>query len=103
MAVRSFIEADFQAVCRIYIHAKRDELEFEGGFFEITPLDQDAFILAAFKESDVLVFENDGIIGFSATFDGQLRALFVDRNARGRGVGSALLNAVLADAPKILA
>lgn len=103
MAVRRFIESDFQAVCRIYLDAKRDELAFEDGYFEITPLDQDAFILAAFNESDVLVFENDGVMGFSATFDGQLRALFVHSNARGRGVGGALLNAVLAEAPEFLA
>lgn len=102
MSVRHFTEADFPAVCRIYIDAKRDELEFEEGDFEITPLEQDAFILAAFKESDVLVFEKDDVMGFSATFDGQLRALFVHRNARGRGVGCALLNAVLAASPECL-
>lgn len=102
MSVRHFIESDFQAVCRVYIDAKRDELEFEGAYFEIIPLDQDAFILAAFKESDVLVFENDDVMGFSATFDGQLRALFVHSNARARGVGSALLKAVLDGSPNYL-
>lgn len=96
MAVRRFKDADFPAVCRIYIGAKRDELEFENGEFEITPLEQDAVILAAFKESDVLVFETNEVLGFAATFDRQLRALFVRGDARGKGVGHALLNAVFA-------
>ncbi|NVD97819.1 GNAT family N-acetyltransferase [Massilia sp. BJB1822] len=100
MAVRPYIETDFQAVCRIYLDAKRDELAFERGDFLITPLDQDAVIRAAFKESAVLVFESDEVLGFSATFDGQLRALFVHSSARGRGAGGALLNAVLAEAPQ---
>jgi putative acetyltransferase len=56
MVVRDFTELDFPAVCHIYIEAKRDELQFESGHFEITPLDQDSVILAAFKESAILVF-----------------------------------------------
>lgn len=50
MTVRNFNETDFQAVCHIYIDAKRDELQFENSNFAITPLDQDAIILAAFKD-----------------------------------------------------
>jgi putative acetyltransferase len=102
MTVRYFKEGDFPAVCRIYIDAKRDELEFESSKFGITPLDQDAIILAAFKESEVLVFESDEVLGFAAIFDGQLRALFVHSDARGEGVGNALLNAVLAGTSKSL-
>lgn len=102
MSVRHYLDTDFPAVCRIYLDAKHDEFEFEADHFEITPLDQDALILAAFNESDVLVFENHEVMGFSASFEGQLRALFVHRNARGRGVGGALLNAVLSGSPKSL-
>ncbi|MBB3121432.1 GNAT family N-acetyltransferase [Pseudoduganella violacea] len=100
MAVRPYIETDFQAVCRIYLDAKRDELAFERGGFVITPLDRDTALQAAFKESAVLVFENEKVLGFSAAFGGQLRALFVHSSARGRGVGGALLNAVSAEAPQ---
>jgi putative acetyltransferase len=99
MAVRNFNETDFPAVCRIYIDAKRDELQFESSNFAITPLDQDTIILAAFKESDVLVFEGDEVLGFAAFCDNQLRALFVRGDARGKGVGQALLSAVLAASP----
>ena len=93
MTVRGFNELDFSAVCSIYIEAKHDELQFENRNFEITPLEEDAVILAAFKESVVLVFEEEEILGFAALYDNQLRAMFVRRNARGKGVGQALLAA----------
>lgn len=97
-AIRPYTDADFAAVCRIYLEAKADELLFEPGTIEITPLERDARILAAFRQSNVLVFEDCRVMGFAATNDGQLRALFVAREARGRGVGSALLSAVLDNA-----
>lgn len=93
MAVREFTELDFPAVCSIYIEAKRDELQFENGELEVVPLDEDAVILAAFKESVVLVFEEKEVLGFIALYGNQLRAMFVRRHVRGKGVGQALLDA----------
>ena len=87
MTVRSFNELDFSAVCSIYIEAKHDELQFENRNFEITPLEEDAVILAAFKESVVLVFEEEEILGFAALYDNQLRAMFVRRRSEERRVG----------------
>ncbi|KQZ44185.1 GNAT family N-acetyltransferase [Duganella sp. Root1480D1] len=95
MTVREFDAADFPAVCRIYLEAKREELKFEPRPFEVTPLDQDASILAAFNESDVTVFDDGTVCGFAATFAGQLRALFVQGESRGKGIGQALLDAVV--------
>ena len=97
--VRQFNVADLVAVCRIYVDAKRDELAYEGKDIDIIPLEEDAVIMAAFRESDVIVYDDGGVMGFAAMFDGQLRALFVHRDARGRGVGHALLNAALAREP----
>ena len=97
--VRQFNQEDLADICRIYIDAKRDELANEGKVVDIVPLEDDAVILAAFRESEVIVCEHGGVMGFAAMFDGQLRALFVHREARGRGVGHALLNAALARAP----
>jgi len=99
ICVRQFDEADFADVCRIYVGAKRDELAYEGQAVDIIPLEEDAVILAAFRESDVIVYDDGGVVGFAAMFDGQLRALFVYSEARGRGVGHALLNAALAREP----
>lgn len=96
MGVRRFTEQDFPAVCRIYAEAKRDELRFESAAFDITPLEQDAIILAAFQESSVLVFEAAEVLAFAALHGSQLRALFVRRDARGGGIGRALLAAAIA-------
>lgn len=96
MTVRAFKAADFPSVCRIYLEAKREELKFEPHPLEVTPLEQDGGILAAFNESDVIVFDDGEVRGFAATFAGQLRALFVDGANRGKGIGQALLNSVTA-------
>lgn len=95
MHIREYNEQDFEAVAAVYANAKLDELKFEAQPFVLTPLGEDPVILAAFRESNVLVCEADGIVGFSASVPGQLRALFVHSDARGRGVGSALLQAVI--------
>lgn len=96
MRVRDYDEPDFEAVAAVYANAKLDELRFEAQPFMLTPLGEDPVILAAFRESSVLVCEDGGIVGFAASVPGQLRALFVHSDARGRGVGQALLNAVMA-------
>lgn len=96
MTVREFVETDFDAVCRVYLDAKRDELALESSLLLVTPLDRDPAILAAFRESTILVFDRGGVLGFSATFGPQLRALFVHSRARGTGIGGALLRAVCA-------
>lgn len=64
--VRKFNDADLGAVCRIYANAKRDELAYEGKLVEIIPLEEDAVIMAAFRESDVFVYEDGGVVGFAA-------------------------------------
>ena len=96
MAIRSFQESDFPAVCRVYLDAKRDELSSEPDSLVVLPLEEDAPTLEAFRESEVIVHDSGEVLGFAATFDGQLRALFVRSDAQGRGIGGALLDAVLA-------
>ena len=99
MHVRDYDEQDFEAVAAVYANAKLDELRFEQRPFTLTPLGDDPVILSAFRESTVLVCEDGGIggiVGFAASAPGQLRALFVHSDARGRGVGQALLSAVMA-------
>lgn len=95
MTVREFKAADFPAICRIYLDAKREELKFEHYPPDVTPLDEDDGILMAFNESEVTVFDDGAVRGFAATFAGQLRALFVDGDVRGQGIGQALLDAAV--------
>lgn len=102
MSVRSYSDCDFPSVCRIYAQAKEDELRFEGGVCDIIPLPEDPGILAAFRQSTVLVFEDREVLGFAALYENQLRALFVCRGARGKGVGQALLDAALAQSTDAL-
>ena len=97
--VRDYTAQDWPEVCRIYMDAKPAELRYEPARFDVTPLEQDAKLRAAFAESAVLVYEDVGLQGFAATFEGQLRAMFVLGRARGQGVGQALLDAVLSRAP----
>ena len=97
MTVRAYRRTDFPSIVAVYADSKLDELQFEGKHFELTPLDKDPAILAAFEESDVLVYDEGSVLGFAATFSGQLRALFVHSKTRGRGVGGALLGRVIAD------
>ncbi|MBB3221928.1 GNAT family N-acetyltransferase [Pseudoduganella umbonata] len=102
MTVRRYASSDFPAVCRIYADARRAELQFEDGSFDITPLDQDPVLRAAFEESTVFVFENTDVVGFAALHETQLRALFVRSDARGTGVGTALLRRVLDHSPDLM-
>ncbi|MGV7207683.1 N-acetyltransferase family protein [Oxalobacteraceae bacterium A2-2] len=94
MKIRPYQAADFPAICAIYADAKRDELGPVQ--VDIIPLQDDPGLLAAFHESQVTVCEDGEVLGFSATFEGQLRALFIHSGARGKGAGGALLAAALA-------
>jgi ribosomal protein S18 acetylase RimI-like enzyme len=96
MTVRKFRETDFPGIENVYANSKLDELKFEGRSFTLIPLREAPAVLAAFIESDVIVYEDGRVLGFAATFSGQLRALFVHADARRHGIGQALLNAVIA-------
>lgn len=101
-SVRDYAAEDFTEVCRIYLEAKQDELPFESASFDFMPLEQNPALLAAFNESDVIVYDADGVQGFAAVCGGQLRALFVQRASRGQGVGQALLKAVFEKTPGVI-
>ena len=95
VTVRKYRETDFAAVAAVYADAKLYELRSAGCDAPLVPLNEETALLAAFQESDVLVYDADGVSGFAATCGGQLRALFVHGTARGRGIGSALPAEVL--------
>jgi len=95
MSIRRYTESDYPFVLDIYARSKLDELRFEGRKFELIPLDRDSARLALFKESDIIVYEDGGIIGFGASYGNEVRSLFVHPIARGKGVGRILLEYML--------
>ncbi|RBW46316.1 GNAT family N-acetyltransferase [Loktanella sp. D2R18] len=50
------------------------------------------FITHVVSSQDVLVADDDGVQGFIARADGEIEQLYLAAAARGRGIGSALLN-----------
>ena len=93
--IRKYQSTDFSAVLSIYNSSKLDELKFEDEVFKLLPLDQDDKRLAGLIESDIYVYELDGIAAYGAVFGSEIRALFVDPSQRGKGIGKSLLEFLL--------
>ncbi|WEF31173.1 GNAT family N-acetyltransferase [Pseudoduganella chitinolytica] len=99
-AIRPYRAEDFPAVAAVYDAAKLDEFQFEPTRFTLLPLAQDKERLAAFAQCDAIVYTCYGaIVGFAASSEDTLRALFVAPTCRGKGVGRSLLQAMLARLP----
>lgn len=95
MLIRPYIESDFQAVLEIYRKSKLDELRYEDKTFEFLPLQKDEKRFGKFKESQIFVYEDNGINGYAALFQSEIRALYVHPNMRGQGIGTRLLEFLL--------
>ena len=95
MNIRPFSDHDFPTILDIYAKSKLDELRFEKMKFDLLHLENDEIRLAEFKESDIYVYEDEGVIGYGALFGSEIRALFVCPSARGKGVGKSLLEFLL--------
>lgn len=95
MNIRPYRESDYSSVVKIYHKSKLDELRFENKPFVLLPLEKDEKRFAAFKESDIFVCEDGGIIGYGALFKSEIRALYIHPNMRGKGIGKQLLEYLL--------
>ncbi|OUR89802.1 GNAT family N-acetyltransferase [Gammaproteobacteria bacterium 42_54_T18] len=95
MNIRPFEQTDYPLVLDIYSKSKLDELIYESQEFKFLPLDQDAKRLAELQESDIYVFDNNGVIGYGAVFGEEIRALFIHPSGRGKGFGQTLLEYLL--------
>ena len=96
MAIRQFEQRDFPAILEIYALSKLDELRFEFSCFQLLPLEQDARRLSQLLASEIYVFDSGKIEGYGALFRNEIRALFVNPHCRQRGVGSQLMQFMLA-------
>ncbi|MFG6666253.1 GNAT family N-acetyltransferase [Halomonas sp. HNIBRBA4712] len=97
MMIREFQESDFEKVNEIYSLSKLDELRFEREVFQLLPLKEDEKRLRDLMESEIFVYEDDGILGYGAIYQNVIRSLFVHPLYRGQGVGSALFGYLIAE------
>ena len=95
MKIRNYSNDDYSSIVSIYNVCKLDELQFEEEPFLLLPLEQDQQRLSATLESEIVVYEDEEILGYAAFFESELRALFVLPSDRGKGIGKALLAFVL--------
>ena len=95
MSIRPFHENDFAAILDIYAKSKLDELIYECTEFVLLPLEQDHKRLVELRESDVYVYDDNGVVGYGALLGSEIRALFVLPDYRGKGIGKLLLKHLL--------
>lgn len=98
MLIRPYAPGDWARVCEIHDAARRDELAAAGLDAAYLTLEQTA-ANEGFLDYEIRVAEVDGrVLGFVASTDEELAWLYVDPAAYGRGVATALIRAVLAQA-----
>jgi putative acetyltransferase len=93
--VRKFLEEDYPFVVDIYAKSKLDELANERQKFVLLPLEQDERRLANLLESEIYVYDDGRVCGYSALYGSEIRALFVHPDFRGKGIGTQLLTHLL--------
>lgn len=98
MSIRKFRGNDLSSIAEIYSLSKLDELRYEDGGFQLLPLQKDENRLRELIESRIFVYEDAGIRGYGAVFGNEIRALFVHPLFRGRGIGTCLLEHLIAKA-----
>ena len=99
MNIRQYNHRDFPAILEIYARSKLDELAYENKAFRFLPLNEDCRRLGQFKESDIYVYDDNGVVAYGALFGSEIRSLFVHPKARGKGLGRKLFEFLLAKAP----
>lgn len=98
MTIRCFSSNDALAVHAIYNDSKLDELRFEENDFTLLPLHLDIKRSEALWESDIYVYDDEKVLAYGALYQNEIRALFVSSEARGKGIGKALLVSLLSKA-----
>jgi len=95
MNIRKYIDNDKLSILNIYTQSKLDELKFEKVKFELLPLEKDTRRYIELFESDIYVYEFNGVVAYGAHFRNEVRALFVQPDVRGKGIGLELLEFIL--------
>ncbi|ODC02887.1 GNAT family N-acetyltransferase [Terasakiispira papahanaumokuakeensis] len=89
--IRTFVQDDMEAVLSIWLDASIEAHHFiEAAYWQSKVQVMREVYLPA---SETFVFEReDGVIGFYSLYGDHLAALFVEPQAQGKGIGSALLS-----------
>lgn len=95
MKIRKFKKNDYSTILDIYSKSKLDELLYESKSFTFLPLDKDKKRLAEFQESEIYVYEDNGVMAYGAVFNSEIRAIFVHPNGRRKGIGRKLFKHLL--------
>lgn len=82
MNIRKYCEDDYKDILEIYSKSKLDELLFEKTEFELLPLESDEKRLTQLMESEIFVYAEKQVIGYSAVYRSEIRALFVHPDNR---------------------
>ncbi|MGH1484959.1 MAG: GNAT family N-acetyltransferase [Cellvibrionaceae bacterium] len=99
--IRPYTQKDYSGILTIYHQSKLDELRYEKNTFTLLPLNKDSRRLQQLLDSDIYVYEEEQqVIAYAALCDAEIRALFVEPNSRGKGVGRKLLTFLLERAPQ---
>ena len=99
MPIREFLPSDLTAVLEIYALSKLDEFANEPIRPSLVPLAHDKARWQQFSSSTVYVYEEGGVRGYGGHAGNEITALFVHPDARGHGVGLALLRCLVAKIP----
>lgn len=95
MRIRPYHTADWQRICAVHDAARRFELEASGLADAFLTLEETGEAEGLF-EATLLVAEIDGeVAGFAGFTDDEITWLYVDPARYRRGIGRALLDAVL--------
>lgn len=86
---------DYASILDVYAHAKLDELINENGNFKLLPLNKDKKRLSELQQSDIYVYDDNGVVAYGAVFESEIRALFVHSHSRGKGIGKTLFRFLL--------
>ncbi len=93
--IRPYKEEDRSSILQIYAASKMDELENEKRTFQFLPLMQDTIRAEKLFESEIFVFENPDVVGYCAFYGNEIRAMYVDPEHRGKGVGKRMFEFML--------
>ncbi|MCV2403432.1 GNAT family N-acetyltransferase [Marinomonas sp. C2222] len=95
MSIREYLDSDYSDILKIYSKSKLDELKYENAEFELLPLNEDKQRSSQIFSSEIYVYSKPEVIAFCAINGSEIRTLFVQPDARGKGIGADLLEFML--------